>query len=313
MNLGAWSNVGMEEGSDGRLREVSETVSRLQLQVDGLYAETKHFAGRAAQLGEHLDVLESRSRSWLTSLLSRNLPEQLEQARAEAYEAQERFDDARRRFEQAKADLDAARGRKDDLAITALEQQAALDDKEERLLAAGDPLADRLNQIAAERDRQTAVLQETADLVTSLGWSSRALDTLDHLLGGARDAALTDLAGGGMLASKAKYDEIDAVNRAAAYAEQCLARLADELRVYGERQPLHTGLEVDPTTRFLDIWLDSGHRDVQDFLQLMKTQQRLPRTRSLLQQIGDDLDLRRAEIVEAVDELTAERQRLLEG
>jgi hypothetical protein len=66
-------------------------------------------------------------------------------------------------------------------------------------------------------------------------------------------------------------------------------------------------------TRFLDIWLDSGRRDVQDFLQLMKTQQRLPRTRSLLQQIGDDLQLRRAEITEALDELTAERQRLLAG
>ena len=301
----------MVEGRERRLREVGEAVSRLQLQVDGLYAETKHFAGRVAQLGEQLDVLERRSRSWFASVLARNLPEQLEQARAEAYEAQERFDDARRRFEQAKADLDEARGRKDDLTINAIEEQAALDDKEQRLLETGDPRAERLRGIAAERDRQAVVLQETDDLVTSVGWSTRALDTLEHLLGGARQATLTDVAGGGRLASKAKYEEIDAVNRAATYAEQCLARLADELRVYGERQPLNTGLEVDPTTRFLDIWFDSGHRDVQDFLQLMKTQQRLPRTRSLLQQIADDLRLRRTEIVEALDELTTERLRLL--
>lgn len=82
-----------------------------------------------------------------------------------------------------------------------------------------------------------------------------------------------------MLSSKAKYDEIAAVGNATAYAERCLAKLEDELQVYGEHRPLDA----------------------------------VPRTRSLLQQIGDDLRRRRAEILTTTDGLTAERRRLLTG
>jgi hypothetical protein len=57
--------------------------------------------------------------------------------------------------------------------------------------------------------------------------------------------------------------------------------------------------------------MDHPYRDLRSFRQIMEAQHRLPRTRSLLQQIGDDLRQRRAEILTATDKLTAERQRLL--
>jgi hypothetical protein len=169
----------------------------------------------------------------------------------------------------------------------------------------------RLQEIAAEQERQAAVLQEAADLLTTVSWSDRAVDTLEHLTGSARKWALNDVAGGGVLAGKPKYDELAAVGNAAAYAEQCLARLKNEIKAYGERQPLETGLQLDARSRFLDVWIDQPYRDVRSFLRLMDTQRRLPRTRSLLQQIGDDLRLRRAEILTATDQLATERQRLL--
>jgi uncharacterized coiled-coil DUF342 family protein len=141
------------EGIEGRLtaglaaqqeqRSVGATVSRLQRQVDGLYAETRHFAGRLAELSERLDHLEARSRSWFGSLLSRNLDEQLELLRLETDEAEDRLDEARRKFEVARDELDEARDQQEELAATSADYEAALRDKEERLLAAGDPRADR--------------------------------------------------------------------------------------------------------------------------------------------------------------------------
>ncbi len=311
----------MDDGIEERLsaglearreqRGAGEVVGRLQRQVDGLYAERRHFAGRVDQLRANLDRLEAKSRSWFGSRVSRNLDEQLDLARLETYEAEDRLDDVERRFEAARTALDEARDRQETIEATSSDYEAALEVKEQHLLDAGDPRAERLRGIAADLERQAAVRQELDDLLTSVGWSDRALDTLEHLLGNARSATLADLAGGGVLASKAKYDEIEAVNRAATYAEQCLAKLADELRVYGERRSLHTGLQTDSRTKLLDLWMDSGYGDAQSFLELMKTQQRLPRTRSLLQQVGEDLRLRRAEILTALVELTADRQRLL--
>ncbi|HEY0474121.1 MAG TPA: hypothetical protein VGD34_20770 [Kribbella sp.] len=311
----------MAEGTEGRLlagmaarqeqRSTAETISRLQRQVDGLYAETRHVAGRLAELSERLDHLEARSRSWLSSLWSRGLEERVDLLRLETDEAEDRYDEARRKFETARAELNGARERQDELAATSADYEDALKEKEERLLASGDPRAERLQEIAAEQERQAAVLQEAADLLTTVSWSDRAVDTLEHLTGSARKWALNDVAGGGVLAGKPKYDELAAVGKAAAYAEQCLARLKDEMKAYGERQPPETGLQLDARSRFLDVWIDQPYRDVRSFLRLMDTQRRLPRTRSLLQQIGDDLRLRRAEILTATDQLATERQRLL--
>lgn len=288
----------------------AETVRRLQRLLDGLYAERKHFAGKLDEVSENLDRLEARSRSWLAGRLSRNLDEQLEFARLEYDEAQYRFDDVRQRFEAARDELDDARARHEGLVAGAAEYEISLTDKERGLVAADDPRAERLQAIAADLDRQAAVLQETDDLLTSVGWSDRALDTLDHVIGTARKWAISDAAGGGLISSKAKYDELAAVGNAAAYAERCLAKLQDELSRYGARQPVDTGLTVDAQARFLDIWLDSGG-DLRTLMQVIQTQNRVPRTRSLLQQISDDLRQRRAEILTATDRLTAERRSLL--
>jgi DNA repair exonuclease SbcCD ATPase subunit len=309
------------EGIEGRLAAglaarqeqaaVGASISRLQRRVDGLYAETRHFAGRLDELTARLERLEGKARSWFGSLLYRNLDEQVELLRLETDEVEDRFEEARRNFEAARDELEQARRRQEELAAGSADYDAALQDKEKRLLAEGDPRAGRLAEIAAEQERLAGVLQDTDDLLTSISWSDRALDTLEHLITSARRFALTDLAGGGAMAGKAKYDELAAVSNAAAYAEQCLGKLKDELDVYGERQSLVTGEPMDSRARFLDIWLDSPSRDLQSFLKVAEAQHRLPRTRSLLQQIGDDLRQRRAEVLTTVDKLTAERQRLL--
>jgi prefoldin subunit 5 len=311
----------MDDGVEERLstgrearqqeREVSQAVGRLQRQVDALYAERRHFAGHLERLRATQERLEVRSRSWISSLFSRDRDGALEAAREETYDAEDRLDDVERRFEAVRAELDAARGQQETIAGTTSDYQAALDLKERQLLDAGDPRAERLHAIATDLQRQAAVLLETDDLLTSVGWSDRALDTLEHLTRSARRWAVTDLAGGGVLAGKAKYDELDAVGNAAAYAERCLAKLKDELQLYGERQQLTDGLQVDARARLLDIWIDSSYRDLRSFLELMKTQNRLPRTRSVLRQLSDDLTLRRAEILTTTDILTTERTTLL--
>jgi hypothetical protein len=313
----------MEEGVEERLsagrearqeeRGVSQEVNRLQRQVDALYAERRHFAGRVDQLRAAEDHLQARSRSWIRSLFSGDLAQQFEAAREETFDAEDRLDDVERQFEAARAALAAARGQQEAIAGVTSAYEAALDLKERSLLEAGDPRAERLREIATGLEQQAAVLRETDDLLTSVGWSDRALDTLEHLVGRARSMALNDLGGGGILAGKAKYDELGAVGSAAAYAERCLAKLKDELRLYGERQQLTDGLQVDARARFLDVWIDSPYRDLRSFLEIMKTQNRIPRTRSLLQQIGDDLTLRRAEILTTQDTPAAERTALLSG
>jgi DNA repair exonuclease SbcCD ATPase subunit len=309
----------VSDGIEGRLtaglaaqreqRSAGAGVSRLQRQVDGLYAETRHFAGRLDELTERLDRLEAKSRSWFGAMLSRNLDEQLELLRLETDEAEDRFEEARRNFEAARDELEQARERQDELAAGSADYDAALQDKEKRLLAEGDPRAARLAEIAAEQERQAVVLQDTDDLLTSISWSDRALDTLEHLIGGARRWAMNSPAG--LLGNKATHDEHAAVGNAAAYAEQCLAKLKDELQAYGERQSSETGEPVDSKARFLDVWMDHPYQDLRSFLQIVEAQHRVPRTRSLLQQIGDDLRQRRAEVLTTIDKLTTERQRLL--
>ncbi|NEA31513.1 hypothetical protein [Streptomyces sp. SID13031] len=303
----------LSAGREARQEErgVSQEVNRLQRQVDALYAERRHFAGRVDQLRAAEDHLKARSRSWISSLFSRDLAAQFEAAREETFDAEDRLDEVERQFEAARVALAAARGHQEAIAGVTSDYEAALDLKERRLLDAGDPWAERLREIIAGLGQQAEVLRETDDLLTSVGWSDRALDTLEHLVGRARQSALTDLADGSFLSSKAKYDELGAVGTAAAYAERCLAKLKDELRLYGERRPLTDGPQVDARARFLDSWIDSPYRDLRSFLAIMKTQNRIPRTRSLLQQIGDDLRLRRAEILTATDTLTAERRTLL--
>lgn len=299
----------MEPGEEEHF--TAETVNRLQRQLDGLYAERKHFAGRLDDLGDNLDRLEARSRSWLATKLSRNLEEQVEFARLEYDEARHRFEEVCQRFETARDELDQARARHDGVIAGAAAEEIALADKENALIEVGDPRAERLRGIAGDLEQQAVVLQETDDLLTSVGWSDRALDTLDHLISRARSAAIKDFAGGGILSGKAKYDELAAVGNAATYAERCLAKLKDELQLYGGRQPVDDGLKVDAQARFLDIWLDRSGGDLRTLMQVIQTQNRVPRTRNLLQQIGDDLRVRRAEILTATDRLTAERRRLL--
>lgn len=299
----------MEPGEEEHF--TAETVNRLQRQLDGLYAERKHFAGRLDDLGDNLDRLEARSRSWLATKLSRNLEEQVEFARLEYDEARHRFEEVCQRFETARDELDQARARHDGVVAGAAAEQIALADKENVLIEVGDPRAERLRGIAGDLEQQAVVLQETDDLLTSVGWSDRALDTLDHLISRARSAAISDFAGGGILSGKAKYDELAAVGNAATYAERCLAKLKDELQLYGGRQPVDDGLKVDAQARFLDIWLDRSSGDLRTLMQVIQTQNRVPRTRNLLQQIGDDLRVRRAEILTTTDRLTAERRRLL--
>jgi chaperonin cofactor prefoldin len=291
----------------------AESVQRLQRQLDGLYAERKHFAGKLAELGEELNRLEARSRSWLAGKLSRNLDEQLEFARLGYDDAQDRFDDVRQRFDAVRAELDEARAQHEGVVAGVAEYENVLADKEKTLLAGEDPRSWHLREIAVKLDQRATELQETDDLLTSVGWSDRAIDTLEHMVGNAKKFAISDLAGGGVLSGKAKFDELAAVAGASAYAERCLAKLKGELSRYGERQPVDTGLKVDAQTRFLDVWLDMGSHDVQTLIQVMQTQNRLPRTRSLLQQIGEDLRLRRAEILTETDRLAAERRRLLES
>lgn len=292
-------------------RGVAESAGRLQRRVDNLYAETRHFAELFTELDERLERLEGKSRSWFGRWLARDLDEQVEVLRLETDEAEDRFNEARGKFEAARDELERARGRQQELAAGAADYDVALRDKEDQLTAAGDPRAGRLAEIAGELERQAAVLQETDDLLTSVGWSDRALDTLEHLVMRTKKAALNDLVGGGVLAGKAKYDEMAAVSNAAAYAEQCLGKLKDELLVYGERQSLQTGAPLDSGARFLDVWLDSSGHDVRSLLRVIEAEQRLPRTRRLLEQVNDDLRVRRSAIATTMDQLTAERRRLL--
>ena len=295
------------------LQPLSETIHRLQRQMDGLYAETRHWDKKVAHGYDQLDRLERRTGSWLGSLFGRGQEQQLDDLRAELYEAEDRYADARRRFEETRTELDEARDRHDDLQLVADDYAAALDDKESGLLTAGDDTADRLRVIATELEDLAVRLGETDDLLTSVGWSDRALDTLGFLVGRAMPAAAGDLAGGGILAGKAKFDELQAVDSAAAYADRCLSKLSEELRTYGERRPLRSGQPLDAGARLLDVWLDRPGLDVKAFVLVLQARKQIPRTRDVVRQVADDLAVRRTEILAETEALTTERTALLSG
>jgi len=295
------------------LRPLSESVHRLQRQLDGLHAEARHWDKKLTQHYADLDRLERRSGSLFGSLFGGNSEQRLADLRATTYEAEDRYDEARRRLEETRTELDDARAQHDDVQLVADDYEAALDAKEAGLVAAGGPTVDRLHRIAVELEDLAVRLRETDDLLTSVGWADRALDTVEYLVGRATHAAAGDLAGGGILSGKAKFDELQAVQSATTYAERTLLKLSEELRVYGERRSLESGRPLDAGARILDVWLDRPGHDLKAFLDVLQTRKQIPRTRDLVRQVADDLGVRRTEILTATEALSAERTTLLSG
>ncbi len=115
------------------------------------------------------------------------------------------------------------------------EHEAALAAKEAAVAAVpGDPRAAELAELAGTRGGLDAQAKEVDEAIDAARSAAAALVTVSDHLGSASSWSTFDTwLGGGALASMAKHDRLDQVQRAATYAEGKMALLRRELADVG--------------------------------------------------------------------------------
>ncbi|HEY0002022.1 MAG TPA: hypothetical protein VGB74_16345 [Actinoplanes sp.] len=211
-----------------------------------------------------VDRLEGFSLTRLLASLRGSREQSLERERAEAQVARYRVAQAQDRLDALRAQLAAVEARLTATANAPATYAALLAEKERQLLASGTGPVDRLTELAEQRGRLSAELEELTEAQTAARAAGRALAEANELLDSADTWSTFDtFLGGGGLSSVIKHSRLDDAADLAADADRRLAVLRAELRdVSAEPSSVVAQLELGGLTRFADVWLDNIFTDL---------------------------------------------------
>lgn len=267
---------------------------------------------RSRTTTEESDVQKLEKLSW-TSVVSRltgHYTDDVERETAERDAARYALREAEARHQQAEAELAAARARLEELGDTEAAYVAALSAKESWVQAHAPAQAARLTEIAERRGVLEAEDREAREADDAGVTAHRRLaGALQQLSSAGAWSTWDTFGGGGLITDMVKRSKMDAAVDELRDAELSLRRFAAELAdldIAAVRTlDLGTALEV------FDIWFDNIFSDWAVRSRIKDADSRVRDIAAQVQHVVDGLRARRREIVDELNGLALERERLL--
>lgn len=205
--------------------------------------------------------LESLSLTLILARLSGSRDDKLAREAAEHDAARYEYASLQARADADQHAFDALAARYADLPTVQARFDAALADKERRLVGAGGAHAARLSQLAEERGRLTAELAELEQARETGRRAAEHLAAAAAKLESARSWSAYDTwFDGGVVASLVKHSRLDDVAARIRDADAALAQFTNELadvHMSGVRL-----VEMGDLTRVFDVWFDNIFTDL---------------------------------------------------
>lgn len=305
-----------------------EGLARDRTEHDGLVAaltatrhRVAHAEERVAQARSRLEdeqadveALESFSMTRIMAGLRGRRDADLDQERAEAQAAG---------YAVAEAESRLATERAEEASLVArIESYGDLDVRRAELLAQreqevrGDPgglaTAARLTELADQAGELRGRATQLAEADRAGRAAHTALQQTAQHLGSAGSWATYDtFFGGGVVADMVKHDKLDRAGVLMRQADAALAHLATELADVGIEAVGDIG--ISSMTRALDVWFDNIFSDWEVRERIARASERVQRLLGEVGHVGHELGRRQQENAAALEEVTAERERLLLG
>ena len=222
-------------------------------------------AAQAQYSGERQDVerLEGMSLTRVLAALHHSREDDLARERAEVEAARYRVADAQSRLAAVQSDLDAADARRAALGGAPQAYADALAGRERQLTSSADPRGAELLQLADERGKLTAEVQEMQAADQAAQQTLDALARVQDSLGSASNWSTYDMVfGGGFVGNAIKHDRMDQAAAAAAEADRRLATLRTELADLSRLEPTAPRLQLSGGLRFADLFFNNIFTDL---------------------------------------------------
>jgi hypothetical protein len=271
-------------------------------------------AARQDYAGDEKDVdqLEHLSLTRVLAALHGSREDALAREKAQAEAARYRVAQAQQRLDAARAELASLEERLAQLAGAPQAYAAALADKEQYLTCSGDPRGARLLELADQRGRMTAELDELHRANDDAGAAVQALaDARDRLGTAANWSTFDTYFDHGMVANAIKHDRIDQAAQAARAADQRLAALRSDLAELGSYEPTAPRLEVSAGFKFADIFFNNIFTDLAVGSQIRDAQDNVDRSMQQVRALQDRLGGQVRTVTERLAAMDADRQSLL--
>lgn len=271
-------------------------------------------AARQACAAEEKDVaaLEHLSLTRVLAALHGSRDDDLAREKAQADAARYRVAHAQQRLDAAQAELSRLEDRQAQLADAPQAYADALAAKERYLTQSADPRGGRLLELAHERGRRCAELDELHRASDDAGAALAALAEVQDRLGTAESWSTFDTYfDHGMIANSIKHDRIDQAAQAAREADQRLAGLRSDLAELSGFEPTAPRLEVSAGFRFVDVFFNTIFSDLAVGRQIRDAKDNVRRSAEQVGAVRERLDDQIDAVTRQLAAMDEERERLL--
>ncbi|GGN72634.1 hypothetical protein GCM10010112_41230 [Actinoplanes lobatus] len=230
--------------------------------------------------------------------------------RADAAAAGVRLPAAREELAALRAQLDDLGARLDEARSTPSAYAAALAAKEKHLRDTGHPTGERLSELAGLRGDLVAELARLQRAEIAAGKAAEGFRRADELLGSAgKWSAYDTFMGGGAFSSHVKHQRVESADDYVAAAQHQVDVMRHELGDDREAAPI--SLEINGTTKFLDVMFDNIFTDLAVRSRINRGQKEIVEAFLRVREVRAALTARTAEVRTRLREIETERDGLL--
>jgi hypothetical protein len=294
------------------LEVVGQRCSDLLARQEQMTAALEELRSQYGLEQREVERLEHLSLARVLVALKGDREEAVSREKAEADAARLRVADAEERLDAVSAALDAAHAHLDELGSASDTYTALLAEQERHIAESADPRRGKVLNLADERGRLTAEVDEIKKAQQAAGAARQALSVVEGSLGSASGWNTYDtFFGGGLMADVMEHSRLDEAARAASEADRRMAVLRTELTDVTETAQLSTNLAISSATKFVDLWFGNIFTDLAIRDRIKQGQQNVARSLQVVSTVEERLNALSAQVQARLAEIESERRDLL--
>jgi hypothetical protein len=294
------------------LEVVGQRCSDLLARQEQMTAALEELRSQYGLEQREVERLEHLSLARVLVALKGDREEAVSREKAEADAARLRVADAEERLDAVSAALDAAHAHLDELGSASDTYTALLAEQERHIAESADPRRGKVLNLADERGRLTAEVDEIKKAQQAAGAARQALSVVEGSLGSASGWNTYDtFFGGGLMADVMEHSRLDEAARAASEADRRMAVLRTELTDVTETAQLSNNLAISSATKFVDLWFGNIFTDLAIRDRIKQGQQNVARSLQVVSTVEERLNALSAQVQARLAEIESERRDLL--
>jgi hypothetical protein len=294
------------------LEVVRQRCSDLLARQEQMTAALEELRSQYGLEQREVERLEHLSLARVLVALKGDREEAVSREKAEADAARLRVADAEERLDAVSAALDAAHAHLDELGSASDTYTALLAEQERHIAESADPRRGKVLNLADERGRLTAEVDEIKKAQQAAGAARQALSVVEGSLGSASGWNTYDtFFGGGLMADVMEHSRLDEAARAASEADRRMAVLRTELTDVTETAQLSNNLAISSATKFVDLWFGNIFTDLAIRDRIKQGQQNVARSLQVVSTVEERLNALSAQVQARLAEIESERRDLL--